>query len=145
MEKLINLSKKVKSLKTAQMWFATWESSGDLRKFLIDLIQKNQLQKGENMFGDNIGFYSRMTEIISQGRKKEGDPFTLEDTGDFYESFFVKPFLDFVEISAEGRKKDEDILEKYGETVIGVSEESISLLILEIKPYLIDYVRSKIL
>lgn len=47
-------------------------------------LQKEQWKRGEDFEGNILGVYSRETELISNGRKKAGEPFNLFDTGDFY-------------------------------------------------------------
>jgi len=43
----------------------------------------------KDIFNKNIGFYSYTTEVLTNGAKKQGEPFTGEDTGDWLGSFFV--------------------------------------------------------
>jgi hypothetical protein len=54
----------------------------DNSKEILEL-QKAQWNKGEDSNGKVLGYYSQMTEILSGGKKKEGDRFNLLDTGDF--------------------------------------------------------------
>lgn len=57
------------------------------------LVQLNvdQLNKdSSDINGKPIGFYSRATEIITNGEKAAGQPFDARDTGDFLDSFFVR-------------------------------------------------------
>ncbi len=51
----------------------------------IPEIQKIQWQKGQDSKGKIIGTYSQKTEEITGGRKQAGTPYTLFDTGDFYD------------------------------------------------------------
>jgi hypothetical protein len=69
----------------------------DLFKF-IKRIEKNLVDRNihqikiesKDINGNAIGFYSYATEMISNGEKKQGDPFTGEDTGDWMKGFFVE-------------------------------------------------------
>lgn len=47
-------------------------------------LQKDQWAKGKDAHGIILGLYSRGTESINPN-KKAGTPFTLFDTGDFYQ------------------------------------------------------------
>ena len=81
---------KAKNLDDGIAWF---EANDKLvREAIIKLIQLSQLKaKGVDSNERVIGYYSALTELISGGRKKQGQPYTLEDTGDFYRSIQLKP------------------------------------------------------
>ncbi len=85
--------KKTKLLFDSVAWFKALNPS--VRKQILDMIRDDQLTaKGEDEDGDVIGLYSRATELFSGGRKQEGDPFDLNDTGAFYRSMFIQVLLD---------------------------------------------------
>ena len=53
-------------------------------------LEKNRLfNESKDILGNAIGFYSKATEILSKGAKKEGQPFTAKDTGDFFKGFYM--------------------------------------------------------
>ena len=52
---------------------------------------------------------------------------TLKDTGAFYQSFFVKVDSSGIIINADTVKEDTDLL-KYGEKILGLTEENLGLL-----------------
>jgi hypothetical protein len=116
-----------------------------LKDFAIFLIQENQLQKGVNEDNKIIGLYSQATEFLSGGLKTAGTPYNLNDTGCFYESMFVKSFFDYIEIIADGQKDNENILLKFSEKIIGLSENSKQALSLALKPYFIENVKKYLL
>lgn len=114
---------------------------------ILDWIRWEQLyNEGVDEFGQIIGTYSRYTEILNP-EKQEGTPYTLYDTGEFYNSMMIEVFDDYIEINADGLKVDEfgqttDLFEEYGYEIIGLTEESKTKLATElIERFNIEYKR----
>ncbi len=61
-----------------------------IEKELIDLEKKRISEDSEDIFGKPIGFYSKATEELSDGKKKWGTPFTGIDTGDWFKGFYMQ-------------------------------------------------------
>lgn len=123
-------------------WFEAFSQRGDLRQQIVTWIQDDQLTKqGVDEDGDIIGFYSAYTEFLTNGEKQAGDPYTLKDTGAFYESMFVRVLRDSILIEADGQKDDDNLFEKYGEGIIGLTEPNMQNLIDELRIKYIDYAR----
>ena len=123
-----------------------WEESitDDLkRKIIRDWLQEDQLFKqGVDGDGEVIGLYSRMTEIISKGRKKAGDKFTLFDTGDFYKSMEIIVVSDSFIIDAETEKMEDK--RWYSEEILNLTDENFIKLSQEIKENYREYVRRRL-
>lgn len=114
---------------------------------ILDWIRWEQLyNEGVDEFGQIIGTYSRYTEILNP-EKQEGTPYTLYDTGEFYNSMMIEVFDDYIEINADGLKVDEfgqttDLFQEYGYEIIGLTEESKTKLATElIERFNIEYRR----
>jgi hypothetical protein len=96
---------------------------------ILDWIRWDQLyNEGVDEFGQIIGTYSRATEMFNP-EKLEGTPFTLYDTGEFYNSLMIEVFNDYIEINGDGLKVDEfgqttDLFQEYGYEIIGLTDES---------------------
>ena len=96
---------------------------------ILDWIRWDQLyNEGVDEFGQIIGTYSRATEMFNP-EKLEGTPFTLYDTGEFYNSMMIEVFNDYIEINGDGLKVDEfgqttDLFQEYGYEIIGLTDES---------------------
>jgi hypothetical protein len=96
---------------------------------ILDWIRWDQLyNEGVDEFGQIIGTYSRATEMLNP-EKLEGTPFTLYDTGEFYNSMMIEVFNDYIEINGDGLKVDEfgqttDLFQEYGYEIIGLTDES---------------------
>lgn len=133
MEALINKLTAVKTwLKPQNIWLNVF-AKPEIRRFIIvTLIQEEQLfEQGIDETGGPITnadngrtTYSKLTEVLSGGRKKMGDHYTLLDSGDFYKSMVITLGTNFFEINADPIKNDDNLFTKFGEGIIGLTEES---------------------
>lgn len=115
---------------------------------IIELNTRKQLfDRGIDSTGRQLsdvgGNYSPYT--LQLHPEKIEDKITLFDTGDFYESFRVfYSSGDFV-ISADTIKDTSNLIEDWGANILGLTNESLSLLREKAKEIIIPYVRKKIL
>jgi hypothetical protein len=142
MDILLNRLKSIKrNLKPEKIWKNVFRKKY-IQEYIIDkLIQDNQLRLSETGLGTpirdkNTGSttYSLLTEILSQGKKKAGDPYNLYDSGEFYNSMLFLLGYNFFEIDADPIKENDNLFTKYGEEIIWLSENSKEKL----RPYLIN-------
>jgi hypothetical protein len=128
-----------KKLSDAIAWYTALDEN--TKSFILGLIKNDQLSKGIDADGDTIGLYSYWTEIISEGRKEEGTPYNLYDTGAFYNSLrIIISGLSFI-VEGNGQKDDENLFVKYGDNIVGLTNESLEKLAQELLPKYINYVR----
>jgi hypothetical protein len=126
-----------KMLKDEYLWRKVF-SDRIFREWTLDLIRKDQLfKKGIDGDGDIIGTYSAMTESINP-KKREGTPYTLFDTGDFYKSFIIYVYKNYIEVDANPIKinnkgEKENLFWKYGENIIALTPTSLNRLRKEFK------------
>ena len=119
-----------------KIWLRVFKKK-QLRTFILDLVRQDQLfEQGINEDGDVIGTYSEFTEAINP-EKVAGSHYTLKDTGDFFDSFYIDVFPTYFEINANPIKIDEDgetenLFYKYGEGIMGLTTESMDKLSREI-------------
>lgn len=99
---------------------------------IIYLNTEDQLRnEGVDSDGNVIGTYSFATEFMSDGVKKAGEPFTLYDTGTYYNSFRVRVKRGEITITADPIKTNdqgetENIYEKFGNFRIeGLTQENL--------------------
>lgn len=78
--------------------------------------------------GEDLGEYSDFTIEIKKSQGLPFDHITLFDTGEFYDSFRVKPLNDGFEITADPIKEDTDLFVEFGEDIVGLTTESIQEL-----------------
>lgn len=124
-------------------------SNPEIKDLIIDLNTKDQLfKKGVDSKNNPLPTYSKFTEILSGGRKKEGEPFTLNDTGEFYRSFVIKVLNSGdAEIIADTIKEDpltgtSDLLDTASQFILGLTDESKEILRKVFKEKIIEKIRS---
>ena len=139
--------KEVKLLKEVEAWLYAFDK--EVQDYVLYyLLQKTQLiDKGVDEFGNVIGRYSSLTEEINPN-KKTGTPYTFLDTGEFFNSMFIKVMNDGFEIDGDGNKTNFlgtiDLFEIYGDRIIGLTEQSMDALRNEIKIRMIRYARKSL-
>ena len=139
--------KEVKLLKEVEAWLYSFDK--EVQDYVLHyLLQKTQLiDKGVDEFGNVIGRYSSLTEEINPN-KKTGTPYTFLDTGEFFNSMFIKVMNDGFEIDGDGNKTNFlgtiDLFEIYGDRIIGLTEQSMDALRNEIKIRMIRYARKSL-
>jgi hypothetical protein len=134
------LTKNAKMLNEATAWINSFDF--EVKNEIIYFIQKDQLfDKGVDANNEVIGYYSVITETQYNSNKKAGEHYTMLDTGDFFKSMFVRVLNDSFEVEAKGKKQGVDILVKYGNDIIGLTQESKEKLVGILTKKYIDYVR----
>jgi hypothetical protein len=129
MQALTDLLRNTKILMDKDILWNHVFSDKDFQTWILDLIRDDQLmEKGVNEDGQIIGVYTRYTEELTNGRKKAGEPYNLFDTGDFYKSMLILLGTDYFEIDADPIKENTNLFTKYGEGIIGLTEESLEKL-----------------
>jgi len=132
--------RKMANLSDAIAWYEAFTPA--FKKEILSWIQDDQLRKrGVDEDGDVIGEYSLYTQILSGGRKKFGDHYTLEDTGEFFKSMYVVVLSDSIVIEADPIKGNDNLFFKYGEGIIGLTEENIEYFQLELADKYREYAR----
>ena len=129
MQILNDLLRNTKILMNADIIWNHVFSDKQFQVWILDLIRDDQLtEKGVDEEGQIIGYYTRYTEELTNGRKKAGDHYTLFDTGDFYKSMLILLGTNYFEIDADPIKENTNLFTKYGEGIIGLTEESLEKL-----------------
>lgn len=126
-------------LDEVQAWFDS--ITPDLKTTIIrEWIQTDQLTRlGVDEDGSIIGFYSEFTEFLSGGRKRAGDHYTLDDTGQFYSSMFIQVLVNELVIDADFRKMEDQ--DWWREEILGLTDENLQKLINRAKDGYINYAR----
>ncbi len=110
------------------LWVGIFNNA-TFRTWVLDLVREDQLfDQGIDEDGDVIGYYSEFTEAINP-EKVAGTHYTLKDTGEFFESFYLTIYPDYFEINANPIKVNEDgetenLFYKYTEAIMGLTSES---------------------
>lgn len=87
--------------------------------------QKDQHLSGYDSAGRELGRYSQATERMSGGRKKAGDLFTLEDTGDFHDAMYVEVHNDKELIIGSFDYKEKLLEDKLKKRIWGFKDDDI--------------------
>lgn len=142
--KLFEYATKLQTLRGQENWiFKRVLDRPDLKRKIIELNTQRQLgDEGIDALGNILGFYSIVTEFMSNGAKKAGDPYTLNDTGAFWASFDVQVLQGHISINANGQKDTDNLFDKFGIDILGLTDENLQLLIEDAKGYYIEYYRS---
>jgi hypothetical protein len=134
--------RKAKLLSQAVAWYDAMNY--ETIRMILNWIQQDQLtDKGIDSDGDELGTYSFMTEILSGGRKKFGDHYTLNDTGAFYQGMYVTVLKDsFIVDSDKALKEDgTNLFYKYGDNIVGLTDENMAKLQAVIRDKYIAFAR----
>ena len=155
--KLEKLIENVRNLEVNKLCFVVFRDS-TVQKIVIDLNRIDQLfLEGIKSDGSSLPTYSGYTEQIVYNKvftfennskvKKKGDAYTLFDTGEFYKSFRLIQKQNGFIIYADDEKEGDTLQNMYGgqSKILGLTDESISKLTEEIKPYLLQEIRRQIL
>lgn len=116
-----------------------------IKALIVRLNTEEQLGKDKtDSLGAHLGTYSHATELLSGGKKKQGQFIDLKDTGDFYASWKVKVFERFISIDANPIKEDTNLFDEYGLDVLGLTDDNLQILIDETKKLYIEYYRKNL-
>jgi hypothetical protein len=132
----------LRQLNEPQMWRVVLDYA-----LLVKIAEWNrqQLQEGEKADGTGLPDYSR-TSVEIYG--KEPGAIKLFDTGAFYESIEAVIVDDVIAIVSNPIKRDEitgritNLKEKYGNEIIGISDEHMEELRAQVKAKIVQYIYS---
>ncbi len=157
MQALINLIKRTQSLTVDDM-IRHLSEQREFTDLIIELNTKKQLfEQGIDSAGRRLsdvgGDYSPITIMTARKKgkpKKSFSDINLNDTGAFYESFKVFYDNGNLVISADTLKTDEygnvtDLISEWGQNILGLTQESLSILRGKALQILIPYVRKRLL
>lgn len=137
--KIDNFLKRRTLLKESEAWMKAFNSA--TKKQLIAWVQSQLENDGEDGKGRVLGHYSYATELITKGKKKQGDHYTLSDTGYFFDSMDVYISEYLIEITGDGKKGKDNLYKKYGEFITTLNDENLIKLQEIIRAKYIDYVK----
>jgi uncharacterized protein (UPF0335 family) len=114
---------------------------------MVELNKKQINEDSQDIYGKAIGFYSRATELITNGAKGAGEPFTGEDTGSFLDKFYVT-VLDDVFYFGSTDPKTDDILDSphwLSSSLFGLTDKNLKEVIeTKIQPFVLNYYRKEL-
>jgi len=136
------MMKRAKDLSQKLAWFDTFKFDTAFKNMILDKV-RTQLEHGKNSEGVIVGYYTWATEEITQGRKKQGDPYNFQDTGYFFESLYITYTPESMTVDGDGKKLDQDIIIYYSDDgdLLGVSPENWDWFVNQMKEKYISYAR----
>lgn len=139
-----NLLIQAKLLNEVNAWFYAIDK--EVQDEIIRLNTEDQLYSdGIDSLGRELGQYSPLTVILKRAKGQRFDHITLNDEGDFYESFKVTVQRDGFTIDAnDSGKYDEPLFKVWGVDVAGLTDENIGFLSEIIKEKYIEYVKKQL-
>lgn len=119
-------------------WFDA--HTDELKEAILNMIRQDQLvEEGVDSNDEIIGYYSYLTEVMTDGRKRMGDPYNLKDTGAFFRSMFVKVLNDSILIDADYEKMEDQ--NWWSIDILGLTEENLEIYAEMVKKNYILYAR----
>jgi hypothetical protein len=133
--------RRARMLSEAVAWYEVMDP--DTIRQILNLIQKDQLMdQGIDATGEVIGYYSWTTHRLTNGRKEFNTHYTLYDTGEFFRQMFVVVLRDAFVVDSDGADKGEDnLFEKYGEDIVGLTDGNMDKLKEVLRPKYIQAAR----
>ena len=116
-------------------------------EYMVALNKKQINKDSQDIYGKAIGFYSKATEILSNGEKEWGTPFTGKDTGNWLDSFYVTVLDNIFYFGSTDHKTDDILSSKHwlSHSLFGLTDENLKEVIeTKIKPFVLDYNRKKL-
>lgn len=97
---------------------------------------------GKSLFNDLTG---RTTYSLFDPKGRGGKPYTLSDTGTYWDSFKATIGKGFIVITSDPFKDDDNLLEIYGKEIEGLTEENLQALITLAHEFFIKWYRKNLL
>jgi hypothetical protein len=116
----------------------------DMSDFIAEL-NRNQMQK-KGIRGDGTEItplYTELTDFLKTRKGQRTDHVTLKDTGSFHNSITADIYGNDLILDATDSKTS-DLLDKYGDEVLGLTNESIKLLRAKFMPLYIQAIKNKL-
>lgn len=111
-----------------------------IQKELADLNRIALNEDSQDIYGKAIGYYSKATEEISDGRKPQGTPFTLYDEGIFLPSIYASVDNDSIFFGANDPKLNDILTNLLSKEILGLRDEDLEKVIAEkFSPFLLEY------
>lgn len=118
-----------------------------VRSIENEFLDRNKRQlkvKSLDVNGKPIGYYSKATEILSNGKKKWGTPFTAFDTGDFFKGFYMQEVAGVLSFRSRDPKTQLILRSKkwLSHDLFGLTDKDLKAVISEkLLPFYIENVR----
>ncbi len=154
MDALKQLKKRAQSLTPQRVRSDFFNFIRGLEVYIAEFNKEQLNKESKDVFGNPLGFYSKATEYISFNNallgkgnkiKKEGDPYDLEDTGDFLKSISASVESFSVVFEATDPKTDKVLKNLLTTDILGLSNDDLNQVINEkFIPFFYQYYLKKL-
>lgn len=146
MATIFDLQQRAKRLKPNRIKSDLYKFIKTLEEELVEYNVATLHEESEDVFGKAIGFYSKATELISNGKKKAGEPFDLLESGKFLNDFYAKVQRDNVFFDTKDSKKKEVLKNLLTENIFGLQEEDLRKVVeTRLLPFFHNYFKKQLL
>ena len=123
-----------------EAWVEAFTDKNNIKQRIIELIEQDQLYE-QGIDGNNsiIGYYSPATEVISGGKKKAGEHYTLFNIGDFYKSVLIQVFATELIVSGNSRKFENKVW--FRDEILKLTDDNLVIIIGLVHEKYIKYAR----
>jgi len=143
-EAIEKLAKRAHELNNDLIMRSIFEQEPDFKELVIELNTNNQLFEGIDSNGVTLssigGKYADVTIAFKRSNSQPFDRVTLKDTGAFYESFNVRYEMGGIVIDADTIKEGDDLRERWGNDILGLTDESIEKLVFFLVPLIVEFI-----
>lgn len=112
--------------------------------FLTWAVGEQMYEKGQDGYGKSLGRYSPYTVKKKKSKGQRYDHITLRDTGVFHKELQVVLDDDGFYLYSRDGKSEKWIIPRWGESIFRPDEETLELLIDEIKEQLTQKIKQKL-
>lgn len=140
-----NMIDKAKAMSLDKAWIFAVDK--EVQNEILRINTEEQLdEQGVDSLGRSLGDYSPFTVSMKRFKGDRYDHITLNDEGDFHNSFTVRVVADgWIQDADDSSKYDEPLFEVYGLDVLGITDENLKYIQEMIIENFIKYVRTKLL
>ncbi len=131
---------RARTLSHAAAWAEALRDNPELQREMLQRIKRRLFDEGTNEDDKIIGRYKAFTQKLNP-EKVAGSPYTLYDTGEFYASLYVGFMSDYFFIDGDGDKGRENLFDKFGMGIIGLTDDQREWLGGEVIEKYKEYVR----
>lgn len=114
---------------------------------ILDKEKNRIFEESKDIHGNALGFYSKATEIISKGAKKDGEPFSGYDSGDLFEGFYMQEVSGVLRFGSKSPHLA-DILKSQNwlsKDFLGLSDKDLKAIIeTRLLPFLLQLIKIKL-
>jgi len=144
-EPLLNIVKRTQQLNIDLVMRSLFDNEEGLKELIVQLNTQDQLfDQGINSEGVTLESIGGGYAPVTIGIKRTGGlPFnriTLFDTGEFYNSFEVRYESGGIVIDADTIKDGQDLTTRWGEDILGLTDESVTKLVFFLTPLIVEFV-----